>query len=212
MSSLIERFDQLIPQEFQRQTVRCLFQAYRESYVILRNSGDHYLLHDNLGHFRRAKFNELWRTMTNARFPHIDCHTVPNSNHCCFHTKVEIPGQLIWTPARLGSPGSKLPESITRTEYILLTPQQTNLFEEELDLSGECIFAVLLHNGDSDIKASPSFGLVGFPSLEGGFFNFIDLFERFPGEVNNSHEETVRVMEEFKIRLRRMDQEQTGIA
>lgn len=178
-STLIPFFDDAVVEGFQEDTLRCLFQAYRDSELVCRE-----LYHlpefrrDTIAFVRRTLFDDAWIRLV-RRYPSIEAYPAPNASKNCSHACVEVPEQICWTASLVDSPGSLVRPAMFREEYAQRA--QGDLFIPEEPERKFRAYAILLHGHDADDLSQPRFVWVAFPDRDCSmYFTAFDLRDRFP--------------------------------
>ena len=199
----IPLFDECVPEQFQRDSLRCLIQAYQIADDRCRREFDHAEAHDLRGHERRAVFDRDWRNLAQRHGAHATAEM--NAGNNCYHTRVVI-GRVIWTSSVVEAP-TTLPRQASFRETYARTGQFTLFGTDAPPPIDAPLYAILIHAPCEDDPSRPAFAYVGFPTPNcDGWVDKIDLFGRFNElvlPVSQVAEETIEDAIQPQLRTRK---------
>ncbi len=172
-------FDASFGTQVQEAMVKCMFQAYADSYEACKKFLKEEA-HDLLGFQRWIEIRNQFRGL-GGRFNEIETYTEPNGPAPSYHVVINSE-KMILTVSSVQAPWIMPRPAAYRKEFAI-----QNQYELWPKLPSSKIFGILIHGPNPKDKSKPAFLQVRFPdkNYESYIQHNIDLFSRFDALVKN---------------------------
>jgi hypothetical protein len=189
----IAAFDESVPEEFQRDTLRCLLDNWSIGFDDCAKFPKPER-HDLIGHYRRALFESQWRVLAEQYPDDLTAEAVLNRRGTYYHTQITC-GSVRITASFVASPDAIVRRADFRRTLAEDNQRLMSWMPRRKIPKNAFLYAVLLY-GPGDARR-PGFVDFVFPRHDWtGYLGRISLFDKFPDLVKSMVDFDVELVED----------------